>query len=103
MQLPLAKLSGFLLLLLLLNTGFVTSEEDYDDYEGYGDYGDYDVCNFYDDGNQYAGECTHGKFPKKTLYDVYGPNVSTCCEEHSYLFVDKCPVRIVNMNIDRCH
>lgn len=48
------------------------------------EYPDYDPCNIYEDGSH--GQCQHHDFPNKTIQDILGNNVKSCCDQHGYTF-----------------
>ena len=53
------------------------------------DYTDTNPCNdFYE--SEDAGECHNSRLPGETFENIYGPNVRSCCPDHSYRFYDHC-------------
>ena len=87
---------------------------DYEDYEGE-DYSgdDYEYvepnfCDFYDDAYSTIVEnCTNQIFldDTKPLKEIYGPDAKTCCQNHAYLYVEKCEdteMRKRNMDTEVC-
>ena len=64
----------------------------YDEYEDYYDEEaeNHDFCNddYYTIGA--ALNCTYPKFPEKTIQEVLGNSVVSCCPYHGYLFNSRC-------------
>ena len=55
------------------------------DYEDEGN-----PCKQYQDGESV---CQHDNFPNKTIGELFGKDVFTCCRAHGYIFIDGCEVR----------
>ena len=70
----------------IINFDFSYGEGDYVYDED--EYPDYDPCNLYEDGSH--GQCQHNNFPNKTVQDILGNNVKSCCDQHGYTFFDQC-------------
>ena len=51
-----------------------------------------DPCKQYQDGQSV---CQHDNFPSKSIGDIYGKDVLTCCRAHGYIFIDDCEVRFL--------
>jgi len=51
------------------------------------------VCDYFNDDGISSNMCQKQNFPSKTIEEIYGSDVSKCCEGHGFIYVDECDQR----------